>query len=204
MARPENRTRGKSIFVVTVALLMTGCTTTASSVDVTRFFNGPMVPTAGAITIAPVDPRDAASLEFRTTADAVSAQLKRIGFLVLDEKATNATFRAVVDVRRETIEPSRRRSPVSVGVGGSTGSYGSGVGLGIGIDLSGKPKPVVTTQLRVQIVPVSGGQAVWEGRAETAAKQGSPEAQPGAAAGKLAGALFREYPGVSGKTVTVQ
>ncbi len=93
---------------------------------------------------------------------------------------------------------------MSVGVGGATGSYGSGVGLGIGIDLSGKPKPVVTTQLRVQILPAGGGQAVWEGRAETAAKQGSPEAQPAATAGKLADALFREYPGISGKTVTVQ
>lgn len=203
MTRRANWMKGAGIFMAAGALVLAGCTTTASSVDVTRF-HGETVPTAGSVTIAPVDPRDAASLEFRTTAEAVSVQLKRIGFLVLDEKATNATFRAVVDVRRETIEPSRRRSPVSVGVGGSTGSYGSGVGLGIGIDLSGKPKPVVTTQLRVQIVPASSGQAVWEGRAETAAKQGSPDAQPAAAAGKLADALFREYPGVSGKTVTVQ
>ncbi len=122
MTRRANWTRSAGVLMATVTLLMAGCTTTASSVDVTRFFDGPMVPTAGAITVAPVDPRDAASLEFRTTADAVSAQLKRIGFMVLDEKTTNATFRAVVDVRRETIEPSRRRSPVSVGVGGSTGS----------------------------------------------------------------------------------
>jgi hypothetical protein len=203
MTRRANRATGASVFLATATLLLAGCTTTAASVDVTRF-HGETVPKAGSVVIAPVDPRDAASLEFRTTADAISAQLKRIGFLVLDEKATNATFRAVVDLRRDTIEPSRRRSPVSVGVGGSTGSYGSGVGLGIGIDLSGKPKPIVTTQLRLQIVPASGGQAVWEGRAETSAKQGSPEAQPAAAADKLAGALFREYPGVSGKTVTVQ
>jgi hypothetical protein len=203
MARRANWRKGASVFVAGVTLLMAGCTTTASSVDVTRF-HGETVPTAGSVVIAPVDPRDAASLEFRTTADAVSAQLKRIGFMVLDEKAANATFRAVVDVRRETIEPSRRRSPVSVGVGGSTGSYGSGVGVGIGIDLSGKPKPVVTTQLRLRIMPAGGGQAVWEGRAETAATQGSPEAQPAAAAAKLADALFREYPGISGKTVTVQ
>ena len=204
MTKRANRKRGAGAIVAVAALLVAGCTATTQSVDVTRFFNAPTVPTAGAITIAPADSRDAASLEFRTTADAVSAQLKRIGFTVLDEKATNATFRAVMDVRRETTEPSRRRSPVSVGVGGSTGSYGSGVGLGIGIDLSGKPKPVVTTQLRLQILPASGGQAVWEGRAETAAKQGSPGAQPAATAAKLAEALFREYPGVSGKTVTVQ
>ncbi len=91
-----------------------------------------------------------------------------------------------------------------MGVGGSTGSYGGGVGVGIGIDLSGKPKPVIATQLRIQLREAGGGKTVWEGRAETAAKQGSPAAQPGMAAGKLADALFRDYPGASGKTVTIQ
>jgi hypothetical protein len=203
MTRRANQTKGASVFIAAATLLMAGCATTNASSDVTRF-HGEAVPRSGSIMVTPANPRDASSLEFRTNADAVSTQLKRIGFVVQDEGATNATFRAVIDVRREVIEPSRRRSPVSVGVGGATGSYGSGVGLGIGIDLSGKPKPVVTTQLRVQILPAGGGQAVWEGRAETAAKQGSTEAQPAATAGKLADALFREYPGVSGKTVTVQ
>ncbi|MBO9670125.1 MAG: DUF4136 domain-containing protein [Sphingobium sp.] len=205
MTKRGNWSKLGGALAAAATLSLSGCMTAVPSVDVTRFFNGPMVPTAGAITIAPAEARDAGSLEFRTTANAVSANLTRIGFLVLDEKATNATFRAVVEIRRETIEPSReRRSPVSVGVGGSTGSYGSGVGVGIGIDLSGKPKPVVTTQLRVQIRKVSDNQAVWEGRAETSAKQGSPAAQPGIAAGKLADALFRQYPGESGKTVTIQ
>lgn len=204
MTRRGNRSKLGGALAAVALLSLSGCMTAVPSVDVTRFFNGPMVWKAGAITIAPADPRDAGSLEFRTTANAVAASLTRIGFLVLDEKATNATFRADVEIRRETIEPSRRRSPVSVGVGGSTGSYGSGVGVGIGIDLSGKPKPIVTTQLRVQLRRVSDNQAFWEGRAETSAKQGSPAAQPGIAAAKLADALFRQYPGESGKTVTVQ
>jgi hypothetical protein len=192
-----------ALIAAAAALSLSGCMTAIPSVDVTRF-HAATVPSAGTVTIAPSDPRDMASLEFRTSANAVSAALTRIGFQVLDEGATSAAYQAVVDVRRETIEPQKQRSPVSVGVGGSTGSYGSGVGLGIGIDLSGKPKPIVTTQLRVQIRPAGGGQAIWEGRAETSAKQGSPAAQPGMAAGKLADALFRDYPGVSGKTVTVQ
>ncbi|MBO9581198.1 MAG: DUF4136 domain-containing protein [Sphingobium sp.] len=205
MAKRSNGSKLGRAIVAVVALSLSGCMAAIPSVDVTRFFNGPTVPKAGAIAIAPADPRDAGSLEFRTAANAVSAALTRTGFAVVDEKATNAAFQAVVEVRRETVEPSReRRSPVSVGVGGSTGSYGSGVGVGLGIDLSGKPKPVVTTQLRVQIRKAGDNQAVWEGRAETSAKQGSPAAQPGIAAGKLADALFRQYPGESGKTVTVQ
>jgi hypothetical protein len=87
---------------------------------------------------------------------------------------------------------------------GSTGSYGSGLGVGIGINLSGKPKPVVATRLRVQLRNAADKRAIWEGRAETQAKEGSPAAQPGLAAGKLADALFQGFPGQSGATITVK
>ena len=204
MTRRADLRRGASVLAATALLSLSGCMSTIPSVDVTRFHDA-NVARAGTISIVPADARDAASLEFRSTANAVAAALTRVGYSVLDPGASGGTFRAVVSVSRETIEPGRqRRSPVSVGVGGSTGSYGSGVGLGIGIDLSGKPKPVVTTQLRVQIRQASDDKAIWEGRAETAAKQGSPAAQPGMAAGKLADALFADFPGISGKTVTVQ
>ena len=93
---------------------------------------------------------------------------------------------------------------MSVGVGGSTGSYGSGIGLGIGINLSGKPKDIVTSTLSVQIRRRADNLAIWEGRASTDAKDGSPAAQPGIAAAKLAGALVRDYPGQSGQTITVK
>ncbi len=171
-------------------------------------FHSENVLRAGTVSLVPADPRDAQSLEFRTTTNAVSAALGRVGYSVLDAgagaNAGAATYRAVVELHRETIEPARRRSPVSVGVGGATGSYGSGLGVGIGIDLSGKPKPVIVTQLRVQIRRASDDAAIWEGRAETAAKQGTPAAQPGMAAGKLADALFSGFPGPSGKTITVK
>jgi hypothetical protein len=93
---------------------------------------------------------------------------------------------------------------VSVGVGGSTGSFGSGLGVGIGINLSGKPKPVVATRLRVQLRRTADQSAIWEGRAETQAREGTPAAQPGIAAGKLADALFKDFPGQSGVTITVK
>src|SRR3546814_18502563 len=95
-------------------------------------------------------------------------------------------------------------SPVSVGVGGSTGSYGSGLGLGIGINLSGKPKAIVITELNVQIKRRADATVIWEGRAITEAKENAPAAQPGLAAAQLAGALFKDFPGVSGRTITVK
>lgn len=185
-------------------LLLGGCMTAIPSVDVTRFHDE-TVARSGTIQVSAADPRDADSLEFRTTANAVSAALGRVGFSVIDAGQAGSEFRALVTLTRETIQPGPvRRSPVSVGVGGSTGSYGSGLGVGIGIDLSGKPKPVVATQLRVQIRRTRDNVAIWEGRAETQAREGSPAAQPGIAAGKLADALFRDFPGKSGVTITVK
>ncbi len=196
--------RGGAWAVAALALALAGCATALSPVDVTRF-HGDAVARTGTISVVPADSREAGSLEFRSTVNAVSAALRRTGYQVLDDGAPSPQYRAVVGLSRETVEPGQdRRSPVSVGVGGSTGSYGSGLGLGIGIDLSGKPKPIVYTQLRVQIRRASDDGAIWEGRAETGAKQGSPAAQPGMAAGKLADALFSNFPGPSGVTVTVK
>jgi hypothetical protein len=186
-------------------LLLGACATAIPPVEVTRF-HGAQVARQGRVAILPADPRDAGSLEFRTHANAVSAGLARAGFTVLDEGARGGDFRALVAFSRETRDPgvATRRSPVSVGVGGSTGSYGSGLGVGIGIDLSGPPTPTVVMGLRVQLRRASDDATIWEGRAETVAKEGSPAAQPGIAAGKLADALFRDFPGPSGATITVE
>ena len=193
-----NHGRWAALLLVPV---LAGCATSSPSVDVTRF-HGNAVAQRGSITVVPADPAAAASLEFRTVAAAVGAALTRAGFSVGEGAAGD--YEAVVTLGRETYQPEERRSPVNVGVGGSTGSFGSGVGVGIGIDLSGKPKPVVATRMRVQLRR-TGDQAVfWEGRAEMAVKSTSPEAQPAAAASRLADALFRDFPGRSGETITVR
>jgi len=188
--------------VLPLLLLAGGCATALAPVDVTRFHSD-SVAWQGSVAIVPANPADADSLEFRTTANAVSAALARTGFTVRDSGP--GEYEAIVGIERQTWQPGeQRRSPVSVGVGGSTGSYGSGLGLGIGIDLSGKPKPVVATSLRVQLRRAADKAAIWEGRAETQAKEGTPAAQPGLAAGKLADALFKDFPGPSGVTITVK
>lgn len=194
----------RTLLPMAAMALLAGCTTAIAPVDVTRF-HGSEVARQGRVVITPANPADAQSLEFRTTANAVGAALSRTGFTVADAGSVGAEYEAVVEIGRQTIEPiAQGRSPVSVGVGGSTGSFGSGLGVGIGINLSGKPKPFVATRLRVQLRRVSDKVGFWEGRAETAAKQGTPAAQPGLAAGKLADALFQGFPGQSGQTITVK
>ena len=186
-----------------VAAMLSGCATAMAPVDVTRF-HAANAPAGGTIALAPATGSDGSGIEYRTYANAVAAALTRSGFAVVDagrSAALTATIAYDVAIQRPY---DRRGSPVSVGVGGSTGSYGSGLGVGIGIDLSGPPKAVIATRLSVRISRGAAAEPLWEGRAETAAKEGTPGAQPAIAAGKLADAMFRDYPGQSGATITVK
>mgnify|MGYP006077721795 CR=1 FL=1 len=187
-------------------MLLGGCATAVSPVEVTRFHAPDPVARSGGFLVEPMVVQLVETIEFRTYAAAVSQEMQRIGFTDEAGKQTLAPSEYVVrvDAQRTVQSPLAARSPVSVGVGGSTGSYGSGVGLGIGIDLSGKPKDIVTTSLSVQIRKRADNSAIWEGRAVTQAKEGTPAAQPGLAAAKLASALFSGYPGKSGETITVK
>jgi hypothetical protein len=188
------------------ALLVSGCTAMTPPVDVTRFHNAQVIPIVpGTIRIQPsvMDEDDNRSIEYATYSAAVLHELQRIGFTEARDEPENSEYVARYTIDRAILSAGGSRSPVSVGVGGSTGSYGSGVGLGIGINLGGRPKDKIATELSVRIANRANGNVVWEGRASIEAKQGSPAAQPGLAAAKLAEALFRDFPGVSGTTIRV-
>lgn len=184
-------------------LAVAGCAAPLPPVEVTRFY-GAAVPRAQTVAVVAAPGNDATGIEYRTYANAVAAALTRTGFTVVDA-GRPADVTAVVDYETNIDRPlDTRGKPVSVAVGGSTGSYGSGLGLGVGINLSGPPKALIGWRLAVRLNRSATGEALWEGRAETAAREGSPGAQPGIAAGKLADGLFRDYPGTSGATITVK
>jgi Domain of unknown function (DUF4136) len=189
---------------------LSACATMVPPVEVTRFHAAPPVASSGTISIDEALGNPDVSMEFRTYAAAVGQELQRIGFREIAPASAGAKspatseYVALVSYHRSFRSGGPTPSPVSVGVGGSTGSYGSGVGLGIGINLSGKPKDIVTSELSVQIRRRADSVPVWEGRARTEAKENNPAAQPGLAAAKLAAALFKDYPGESGKTVIVK
>ncbi len=131
---------------------------------------------------------------------AVAREMQRVGY---KEKLDGSDVIAEVSVDTQKIETARR-SPVSVGAGGSIGGYGSGVGLGVGINLNDLAQGArVETILRVRLIRRTDNLVIWEGRAAQSAGAKSPAAQPGIAASKLAAALFQDFPGESGKTVTV-
>jgi hypothetical protein len=197
--------KARYLVPVLAAILVGGCTTSVAPIDVTRFHGASLPQRGEQVMLAPSPAVDANSIEFRTYANAVAAALGRAGFVVTEPGKT-APLTAQVDyamsVARQDVHGNH--SPVSVGVGGSTGSFGSGVGVGVGIDLSGPPRAVIGSRLMVRIKRTANDEALWEGRAETQAREGSPAAQPGIAAAKLADALFRDFPGQSGATITVR
>ena len=130
---------------------------------------------------------------------AVTREMQRVGY---GNQAGTSDVVAEIRFGASMIRPDRR-SPVSVGVGGSTGSYGSGIGLGVGINLGGGSAAQLQTSLSVRIIRRSDQLVIWEGSAVQSAKAGSPAAQPAIAASKLAEALFKDFPGVSGETIRV-
>jgi len=188
------------------AIALTGCATTpyTGPVEVTRF----LAPTAGALgqgSIAITFPDEVANLAARAAiAEAVRSELTRLGYTVVPE-GVPADQTAAIRTSREPIAaaPLRETGPVSVGVGGSTGGYGSGLGLGVGINLGGgREGPAANTTLAVRIAR-SGGETLWEGRAEMATGVKSPYAQVTTAARTLAAGLFKDFPGGNGETVTI-
>lgn len=189
-------------FAIVTALALGGCAASIPPVQVTRFhLDGAITP--GTIALSP-----AIGLERQTYEAAVTRELNRLGFATAD--SPTARYIVAVDIQRDARDNGARRSPVSIGLGGGVGGggyRGGGVGVGGGISFPiGKRRSseTVFTRISVRITERVNGTTVWEGRADTQATSSAPASQPGLAADKLASALFRDFPGVSGRTVNVQ
>lgn len=194
----------KLVSAFLIPLALAGCATTKPGpVDVTRFHKASEVALSpGTYNIEMPNEFAAGSLESSVWIDAVSAELNTLGFT---RSSGPAAYSVNIQQTRMMVCPALggRRSPVSVGVGGSTGSYGSGLGVGIGIDLSGPPKARIGYDLSVRISRTSDNAVVWEGRASTETKQGSAADQPNLIAAKMASALFKGFPGENGKSIRI-
>lgn len=186
-----------------LAAILGACTSTyVSPVEVTRFVGTqPDLLGTGPIALRAGPGEDPQSLEYSIFQTAVAEKLQELGYIVAGGDAVQV---AEISVERSVLQSGGGRSPVNVGVGGSTGSYGSGVGVGVGIDLSGPPPEQIETQLRVLIRPTAGEQALWEGRARFTASTNSDVTDARAAAAKIVDALFTGFPGRSGETIEVR
>lgn len=195
--------------LVGTALALAGCAAQTPTTQVTRFHLGQPL-AKGEVTVEPRDPTLAKDLEFQTYARIVRAELDRVGFGIAPD-LTKSELVAVTSVER-TWRPTgqSRGSSLSIGLGGgSGGGWGGGTSVGLGGSVSfpiGKPKERmdVLTRLSIQLKRRSEGTVIWEGRAETVARDGTPAADPQATVAQLAAAMFKDFPGRSGETITVK
>jgi Domain of unknown function (DUF4136) len=185
------------------SLALSGCVVPTGPVEVTRYnraAEGVAYGKGSYSLVLGADVSGFSTLSASPYLAAIGREMQNIGYV---EGNTSSDVIAQIDILTNTRTPPKQ-SPVSVGVGGSTGSYGSGIGLGVGINLGGGPKPQVETILSVKIRRRTDNLVIWEGKAMQSAGAKSPAAQPGIAASKLATALFQGFPGKSGETIQVK
>ena len=196
-----------SLAALSALALVAGCATDdlATGASVTRFHLGQQI-ARGPIAVESVDPRDTGSLEFAQISAAVARELTRLGWTVVPNNASEQV--AMVSLTQQSREAARR-SGLTIGIGGGTGSYGrhGGVAVGGGVAVpvgGGRTNVIVGSQLNVRIQRRSDATVAWEGRAQTEARAGTPAATRAGAADRLAAALFRDFPGESGRTIRVR
>ena len=162
----------------------------AGGVDVARFHLGEPVARAQ-IAIEPFDKADGNRPEFPAYAAAVGRQLNRLGWTVVPT-TTQSEQIALIDLEQGSREAIAALSAARIGRGVS------------GSAPAGTSANVTATLLEVAIRRRSDGTVFWEGRAVDEAATGSSAATRTAAIERLAGALFRDFPGESGRTIRVR
>ena len=177
----------KAVFLRGAALLLAAslaaCTTTGGGggggTEVTTSHLGQQI-ARGPIAVEAFDQADVNQPEFRNYAASVAQQLTRLGWTVVPT-TTQSEQVAMVDVQQGNRAALMPRTAVPASAARSAGS--------------------VATLLEVRIRRRSDGTVMWEGRAIDDARANSAGAQRTAVVERLAAALFRDFPGVSGRTI---
>jgi hypothetical protein len=189
----------KSAFRRSAALLaiaaLAACSTgkeggRAGGIEVARFHLGEPVARAQ-IAIEAFDRADSNRPEFPAYAGAVARELTRLGWTVVNTTGQSEQI-ALIDLEQGSREAIAALTAARIGRGIA------------GTVPEATSANVTATLLEVAIRRRSDATVFWEGRAVTAARSDSPEAARTAAVEKLAAALFRDFPGESGRTIRVK
>ena len=179
-----------------LALALAGCATrgggadAAGGVEVARFHLGQPV-ARSQIAVQAFDQANANRPDFPAYAAAVSRELTRLGWTVVPSTAQSEQI-ALVDVEQGSREAIAALTAARIGRGVAGGGF------------EGSSADTTATLLEVRIRRRSDATVFWEGRAVTEARTGSAEAQRAASVERLAQALFRDFPGESGRTIRVR
>ncbi len=198
------------VLMLAAAASLAGCETTGgdsrsqSGISATRFHLGQPI-ARGEIRVEPADPARANSVEFAQQAASVERELGRLGWIVNPANARSEQV-ALIHIDQGSREALRQRSTLNIGLGGGvSGRSGTGVGVGATVPLGSRgPREVVATELSVRIQRRSDATVAWEGRAQLEARATSPLANSVTAVDRLVEALFRDFPGESGRTIRLR
>jgi hypothetical protein len=180
----------KTVFAaVPIALMLALSACGGKYAEVVRFHSNAPIG-RGTIAIVPPDPAMADSLEFRTNAETVAVQMRRVGYTT-GLPASQVQYIATVDITQTDGAGNVTRP----GVPGST--------VAAPASSSRRNPALVTTTLSVQIRDRPTNATVWEGRASHEAEAGSRTATPSIIVPDLAKALFGDFPGAPGVTKRV-
>jgi len=179
----------KAVFLRTSALLLpaslAACNTMGAGgggggggMEVTRVHLGQPV-AKGQIAVEAFEPADANMPEFASYAASVQRQLTRLGWTVAPNRGQSEQV-ALVEVEQGTrgaLQGRGMRIPAGAAAGGSADAN--------------------ATMLEVRIKRRAGGSVIWGGRA--LADDGGSDGR--GLVDRLADALFRDFPGESGRTI---
>ena len=193
-----NRFRLGTLFLV---FAVAGCAVSIKS-DVTRFHRLE-APQGASIAIVAPDQRKQGSIEFEQASALLMTHLARHGFSPAGDGPP--TYVAHLDYGQSPIGDfdDGPQSSVSIGVSGGSGGYhGGGVGVGFGTSFPvGESRGGTASRLvTLEIDRVDSGERVFEGRARSL----GPARNFDGALPYMIEALFEDFPGQSGTTVTVE
>jgi len=102
---------------------------------------------------------------------------------------------ATLQISRRVLVPAEeKRKPVSGSAGMSVGTRGSAYGLALNVDMTKPRAALVSTRLDTRITDPTSGKVLWEGYATIATREGDEDWNESRIAGKLAAALFDDFP----------
>jgi hypothetical protein len=153
--------------------------------DVTTSHLGQQI-ARGQIAIEAFDAADANMPEFGSYAASVARQLTRLGWTVVNTTGQSEQV-ALVDVQQGSRAGLSARINMGTAMAGAANASGS-----------------IATLLEVRIRRRSDGTVMWEGSAISDAPGSGAAAGRSAAVDSLAAALFRDFPGASGRTIRVR
>jgi hypothetical protein len=188
---------------VAAMLALSACSNTTYA-DVVRFHSNQPI-SRGTLAIVPADPAIADSLEFRTHAETVAVQMRRIGYST-GLPLSQVQYVATMDVTQVDSQGNVTRPGVTVG-GGVGVPIGNNAGIGANVAVpvgSSRRNPAMRgTTLSVQIRRAADRANIWEGRASKEANINDAGANAATAVPLLAEALFRDFPGNTGMATRV-